>query len=214
MILPEHEANRMLAEAGIPVIPLSVVNSSKEACNAAAEVGSPVVVKLSSSKYTHKSEIGAVRLNLKNAEDIAGAFRDMDGLRRELDPSALIILEPMVPAAAELFIGFQHHAQFGPVISIGLGGTLLELTSDVAFRLLPAKKADFREMLGELKSWPKLKRGFRNFPPADEDDVVYLLRKVSDFVLSRSDLLELDLNPVILHADGARAVDARILLAP
>ncbi len=214
MILPEYEANRMLAEAGIPVIPLSVVNSPEEALNAAARVGFPVVVKLSSSKYTHKSEIGGVRVNLKTDDDVAAAFGHMDGLRRELDSSALIILEPMVPAAAELFVGFQRHDQFGAVISIGLGGTLLELTSDVAFRLLPARKVDFREMLGELKSWAKLKKGFRNFPAADEEGVVNLLERVSDFVLSRPDLLELDLNPVILQADGARAVDARIVLAP
>ncbi len=211
MILPEHEANRMVAEAGIPVIGLIKVESAEHAVAAASKLGPPVVMKLSSSIYTHKSEIGGVLLNLRTDSDVKRAYEQMRTLREKLDPDAQIIMEPMCPEGVELFIGYQLHAQFGPVVSIGLGGTFLELTEDVAFRLLPARTVDFREMLGELRSWPKLEKGFRGLPPAREDEILLLLERLSAFVLSRKDITELDLNPVVLGTDGARAVDARIV---
>jgi succinyl-CoA synthetase beta subunit len=213
MILPEHEANRLLAAAGIPMIPLRAVDSANEAKTAAAALGYPVVLKLSSSEYTHKTEVGGVCLNLTNEADVADAFEKLKELREQLDPRANIIMEPMSPAGAELFIGFQHHPHFGPVLSLGFGGISLELFQDVAFRLLPAKAADFREMLSELKSWPKLQKGFRNLPPVDEMQVLDVMGKVAGFALSHPGLKELDLNPVVFRADGAMVVDATIILA-
>jgi succinyl-CoA synthetase beta subunit len=212
MILPEHVANKLLSDACIPVIPLIVVDSPEMAKNDAGKWGQAVALKLSSSKFPHKSEIGGVYVNLANDGDIERAFLKLDHLRKQLDDGAKIIMEPMAPAGAELFIGYLRHVQFGPVMSIGLGGIFLELTEDVAFRLLPAKEADFREMLAELRSWPKLKAGFRNLPPADERQMVSLMQHVADFVLSRPDVKELDLNPVVVQPDGARVVDAMIVL--
>ena len=211
MVLPEHEANRLLSEAGISVISLAKVDSAEHASATASELGYPVAMKLSSAKYTHKSEIGGVLLNLRTGSDVKKAYGQMGALREKLDPDAQIIMEPMCPEGAELFIGYQLHAQFGPVISIGLGGTFLELTEDVAFRLLPARTVDFREMLGELHSWPKLKKGFRGLPPANEDHILLMLERLSAFVLARPDVSEIDLNPVVIATDGALAVDARIV---
>ena len=179
MILPEHEANRLLAGAGLPMIPLRTVASVDEAKAAAADVGYPLVLKLSSSQYTHKTEVGGVCLNLTNATEVTEALEKLKTLRAQLDPRASIIKEPMAPAGAELFIGFQHHPQFGPILSLGFGGISLELFQDVAFRLLPAKAADFREMLSELKSWPKLQKGFLNRPPVDEQQVLELMVKMA-----------------------------------
>lgn len=213
MILPEHEANELLRDAGIPMIPLVAADSPQGALDAARGLGRPVALKLSSVRFPHKSEIGGVHLGLVNDEDIETAFIKLNGLRCRLDATAKIVVEPMAPAGAEMFIGCQVHAQFGPIISIGLGGVFLELTEDVAWRLLPARQCDFREMIGELRSWPKLRAGFRNLPPADEDRFLDVMRRVADFALSRADLRELDLNPVIVTADGACVVDAMILLA-
>jgi acyl-CoA synthetase (NDP forming) len=213
MILPEHEANRLLAAAGIPMIPLRTVASANEAKTTAAALGYPVVLKLSSSEYTHKTEVGGVCLNLPSEADVADAFEKLKELREQLDPRASIIMEPMAPAGAEFFIGFQHHPQFGPVLSLGFGGISLELFQDVAFRLLPAKAADFREMLGELKSWPKLQKGFRNLPPVNEEQVLDLMVRIAEVVLSQPAIRELDLNPVVVRSDGAMVVDATIILA-
>jgi succinyl-CoA synthetase beta subunit len=212
MILPEHSANKLLSEASIPVIPLIVIDSHEEARMQAHRLGLPVALKFSSAKFPHKSEIGGVYVNLANDEDIEAAFSKLHNLRSRLDGEGVIIMEPMAPTGAELFIGYQLHAQFGPVMSIGLGGIFLELTEDVAFRLLPAKECDFREMLAELHSWPKLRAGFRNLPPADEGNVLDLMRRVTDFVLSRPDIRELDLNPVVMRSDGPCIVDAMIVV--
>lgn len=211
MILPEHEANRLLEAAGVPVISLKVAGSSKEAEKGAEDLGYPVVLKLSSSKYSHKTEIGGVCLNLGTGSEVEEAFGRLEKLRERLDPEATIIVEPMAKAGAEFFIGFQRHAQFGPVISLGFGGVSLELYQDVAFRLLPARKADFKEMLSELKCWPKLQKGFRNLPPVDESRVLHMLEQVAGFVASRPDVSELDLNPVIFRPDGALVADATIV---
>jgi acyl-CoA synthetase (NDP forming) len=212
MILPEHESNRMLANAGIPVVPMRLADSLDDARADAQAMGFPVVLKFSSQEHTHKTEIGGVIAGIATDHDLENAFKKLDGLRARLDPKGRIIMEPMISGGTEFFIGFQVHPQFGPVISIGLGGVLLELFKDVAFRLLPARRPDFQEMLGELKSWPKLKKGFRNLPPIDERHVIDLLDQVAAFALSRKDLKELDLNPVIFRQDDAVIVDARIVL--
>jgi hypothetical protein len=212
MILPEHEANCLLSSAGIPMIPLRAVNSSEEARKEAASLGYPVVLKLSSSIHTHKTEIGGVLLNLTNDQQLEEAFAKLQARREQLDPQAIIILEPMAGSGAEFFVGFQRHRQFGPVLSFGLGGISLELFKDVAFRLLPAGATDFREMLCELKSWPKMRSGFRNLPPIDEERVIRLLEQVAEFVLDHPEVRELDLNPVLMGFEDATVLDATVIL--
>ncbi len=212
MILPEHEANRLLSEAGIPMVPLQVVRSSEEARSAAETFGYPVALKLSSARYTHKTEIGGVCLNLSGAQDLDEAYGKLSALRERLDPEAFLILEPMAETGAEFFVGFQRHPQFGPVLSFGLGGISLELFKDVAFRLLPAQAVDFREMLTELKCWPKMRAGFRNLPPVDEDRTIEVLERVSAFVLKHPEICELDLNPVLMGAHRVTVADATLVL--
>lgn len=211
MILPEHEANRLLADAGIPMIPIRVVNSVEEAKKVAAGFDCPVALKFSSTRHTHKTEIGGVFLNLTTKQDLVNAYGKLEALRSKLDEQAVIILEPMAESGAEFFVGYQRHPQFGPVLTFGLGGVFLELFKDVAFRLLPASAADFEEMLSELKSWPKLRDGFRALPPIDEDTVVRLLERVSAFLLDHPDITELDLNPVIMARGGPIVADATVV---
>lgn len=212
MILPEHEANRLLSEAGIPMIPLQVIRSSEEARSAAKTFGYPVALKLSSARYTHKTEIGGVCLNLSGEQDLDEALGNLSALRERLDREAVLILEPMAETGAEFFIGFQRHPQFGPVLSFGLGGISLELFKDVAFRLLPARAVDFREMLPELKSWKSMRAGFRNLPPVDEHRTIEILERVSAFVLERPEIAELDLNPVLMGPRGVKVTDATLVL--
>ncbi|MCU0587959.1 MAG: acetate--CoA ligase family protein [Syntrophobacteraceae bacterium] len=212
MILPEHEANRMLASAGVPMIPLRAVRSVDEALKEATMLGYPVALKLSSAIHTHKTEVGGVILSIGEASELREAFARLNGLRDRLDPDAVLIMEPMAGVGAECFVGFQRHPQFGPVVSFGLGGISLELFKDVAFRLLPAGEADFREMLSELKCWPALRAGFRNLAPVDEESVVGLLLQVADLAMSRPDIGEMDLNPVIMGIRGAIVADATIVM--
>lgn len=212
MILPEHEANRLLAEVGIPMIPIRLVNSAEEAKKAAAGFDCPVALKFSSTRHTHKTEIGGVFLNLTTKQDLVNAYGKLEALRNKLDEQAVIVLEPMAESGAEFFVGYQRHPQFGPVLTFGLGGVFLELFQDVAFRLLPARAADFREMLSELKSWPKMRDGFRGLPPVDEEIVIDLLQKAAEFALEHPHVVELDFNPVIMTARGPTIADATVVL--
>ena len=212
MILPEHEANRLLSGAGIPMVPVRVVNSADEARKEAANLGYPVALKLSSALHTHKTEVGGVILNISDDQQVEDAFRKLRALQERFDPHAALILEPMAEAGAEFFVGFQRHRQFGPVLSFGLGGISLELFKDVGFRLLPAHAGDFLEMLAELKSWPKMRNGFRHLPPVDEKRVIGLLEQVTLFVLDHPEIQELDLNPVLVGSEDTTVLDATVIL--
>jgi succinyl-CoA synthetase beta subunit len=212
MILAEHDAKNLLMEASIPVIAVRSIRSLDHALMEAADTGYPVVLKISSSLHTHKTEVGGVILNIRNPEELQSAYASLDEIRNRLDPEAAIIMEEMAPPAAELFVGVQRHPAFGPVISMGMGGIWLELFQDVSFRLLPATRGDFREMATELKCWPKLVHGFRHLPPAGLEPLLSFLGKVGALVSTRPDILEMDLNPIALYPDRAVAVDARIVL--
>jgi acyl-CoA synthetase (NDP forming) len=96
---------------------------------------------------------------------------------------------------------------------LGLGGIWLELVRDVSFRLLPATRQDFAAMLAELKSWPKLRAGFRHLPPLSDGIVVDLVERIAVFVLAHPEIAEMDLNPVTAYSDRALVVDARIVHA-
>ncbi|HDM78696.1 MAG TPA: hypothetical protein ENG51_19880 [Deltaproteobacteria bacterium] len=211
MVFPEHEAKLMLRESGIDVVPTEKIDSIMNLEASAEYFGFPVVLKLSSSKYTHKTEIGGVIIGLENYEELERAYVKLDKLRRELDPEASVIIEPMIKPGFEFFIGVQRHENFDHVLSFGLGGVFLELIRDVSFRLLPASHADYTEMVEELKSWPKLRDGFRDFPPVNVNELVRMLDEVGNFAIRETGLQEMDLNP-ITYTDGKfLVVDARIV---
>ncbi len=212
MILPEHEANRLMDEAGIPVIPLYRVDSREDLAHQLSKLGYPVVLKLSSARCTHKTEAGLVHLNLGSWDAVEAAYLDLQGRRAELDPEGVIILEPMAEAGAELFLGVQDHPQFGLVMSFGLGGIWLELNPDVTFRLLPVERYDLHEMLDELKTWPKLQKGFRHLPPVGKSELIDLMEKVANVILNRREIKELDLNPIVVGRNGPVVVDATVVM--
>lgn len=211
MILAEHEAKELLDKARIAVVPTRLVDSLEEAENESQKIGYPVVMKLSSGRFSHKTDIGGVFLNIQDKQELEKSYAKLTKLRDKLDKQAGVIVEPMAPAGAEFFIGIQRHESFGPVMSMGLGGVWLELLKDVTFRLLPATRSDYREMLTELKAWPKLKTGFRNLPPVDLENMLQLMERIGDFILQREDILEMDLNPIMAYADRALVVDARMV---
>lgn len=211
MILPEHEAKELLEKAHVPVIPTRIIDSWEDIEAEIEKIGYPVVLKLSSGRFSHKTEIGGVHLNIQDEPQLTRAHAELVKLRNELDDAGAIIIESMAPAGAEFFIGIQRREGFGPVMSFGLGGVWLELFKDVTFRLLPAKRSDFHEMLTELKTWPKLRDGFRSLAPVGAESVLDVMERVSQFVMNREEIQEMDLNPILAYADRTVVVDARIV---
>lgn len=213
-LLTEIEAKQMLEQAGIPVSPARLATTRDEAVTVADSLGYPVVLKIVSPQITHKSDVGGVALNLASAEEVRDAFDRVVASAKQHEPNATIdgvAVQRMEKPGIEVIIGMTKDPQFGPVMMFGLGGVLVEVLKDVAFRIVPLNERDARQMVHEIKGYPLLE-GYRGQDPADVQALQQLLLKVSSFIEQHPQIAELDLNPVFAYKDGAIAVDARIVL--
>lgn len=177
-----------------------------------------MAVKLASRSIVHKSDLGGVRLGLTSSEEARAAAEDIrirlerEGLADRLDG---FVVQQMGPQdATELFVGMSQDPLFGPLIAVGAGGTLVELLGDVSVRITPLTDIDVGDMLRSLRLYPLFK-GYRGAPPLDEDALKQLLLRLSVMVEDLPQLAELDLNPVLVAAQGQGCVvvDARIRVA-
>jgi acyl-CoA synthetase (NDP forming) len=213
--LNEVEAKALLAAAGVAVTRTELARSGAEAAALAERLGFPVALKIVSPDIVHKSDVDGVRLGLPTVDAVRAAFGDIVNAVRARQPDARadgVSVQPMAPPGGiEVIVGVSVDPQFGHVIMCGLGGVLVEVLEDVAFRLVPLQPRDARQMLSELRGLPLL-RGARGRPGADLHAVETLLLRVSALVERRPDIRELDLNPVLAYPDGVVAVDARALI--
>jgi acyl-CoA synthetase (NDP forming) len=213
-ILSEIEAKQLLEQAGVPVSPARLAKTKDDAVKQANELGYPIVLKIVSPQITHKSDVGGVALGLSSAEDVGAGFERVVANAKKAQPSATIegvAVQRMEKQGTEVIVGMTKDPQFGPVMMFGLGGVMVEILKDVAFRVVPLEERDARQMIHEIKGYPVLE-GFRGSDPADVKKLEQLLLKVSQFVESHPEVAELDLNPVFAYKDGAIAVDARVVL--
>lgn len=215
--LDEAAGKALLAGFGIRVPRSRVAATAEEAAAIAGELEGPFVVKVVSPDILHKSDAGGVALRLADAAAVRAAVAAMAA--RPAIAAARVegwLVEEMVPAGREVVIGGYRDPQFGPMLMVGLGGIFVEVLHDVAFRICPIGADEAREMLGELKGHALL-AGARGEAPVDEAALVDVMLRVggADGLLMRhaADIAELDLNPVIVSAKGAVAVDARVILA-
>ena len=214
-LLSEVEAEQLLAEAGIPVVEARLATSRDEAVALAGELGYPVALKVVSAQIAHKSDVGGVKLNLSSADEVSAAYDAILAAARSAAPDATVdgvSVQRMAEAGVEVIVGMTTDPQFGPVLMFGLGGVLVEVLKDVAFRIVPITARDARQMVREIKGFPVL-QGYRGQEPADLEALEQLLLKLSAFIEAHPELAELDLNPVFAYAKGAVAVDARIVLS-
>jgi acyl-CoA synthetase (NDP forming) len=213
-VLTEVESKQLLESAGIPVASAMLAKDAAEAASLAGKAGFPVVLKVVSPDITHKSDAGGVRLGLKSAEEVHLAFDEIVASTRKHEPNARIegaAVQKMAPQGIEVIIGMSKDPQFGPVLMFGLGGILVEVLKDVAFRIVPLEARDAAQMVRELKGFPIL-QGVRGQDPADLPALEKLILQVSAFVEAHPEIDELDLNPVFAYKDGCIAVDARIII--
>jgi acyl-CoA synthetase (NDP forming) len=213
-ILSEIEAKQLLESAGVPVSPARLAKTKDDAVKMAAELGFPIVLKIVSPQITHKSDVGGVALGLTSADEVGAAFERVVANARKAEPTATIdgvAVQRMEKQGTEVIVGMTTDPQFGPVMMFGLGGIMVEILKDVAFRVVPLNERDARQMIHEIKGYPVLE-GFRGSDPADVGKLQELLLKVSAFVEAHPEVAELDLNPVFAYKDGVIAVDARVVL--
>ena len=216
-LLPVPEAMELLETYGIPVAPYRTVEDADGAAGAAYELGFPVVLKAVAPGLSHKTEAGAVALDLEDEEDVRKAYREMERGAREWPDGAEMtgaVVQPMIAGGRETILGMTLEPNFGPLIMFGLGGIYVEALGDVTFRVQPVTDVDAREMTRSIRG-AKLLEGVRGEPGVDFDRLTEVLQRVSQLVGDHPEIQELDVNPFLVFPEGDRcvAVDARVVIA-
>lgn len=211
--IPEQMCKQQLSTYKVEVPEGKFVSTAAEASAAAVQLGFPVALKAVSPFLLHKTERQAVRLNIadeRTLTEACGAMREGFLSRGEEFDGYLV--EKMIPAGAEFIVGLQNDPNFGPVIMLGTGGTMIHLLDDVTFRVLPVTREDVEGMIEEIKG-KLLMRGFRGSPPLNEEAFVQTLLAIGQLGMDAAGLYEsVDFNPVVVTEEQSVAVDAKIIL--
>ena len=205
----------MLAAYGIPTVETRIAVTEDEAVKAAEEIGFPVVLKLHSLTITHKTDVGGVLLNLRDAEAVRKGFQ---GIKTSVTEKAGaehfqgVTVQPMVKLDGyELIIGSSLDSQFGPVMLFGTGGQLVEVFKDRALALPPLNSTLARRLMEQTKIFKALK-GVRGRKPVDIEALEELLVRFSQLVVEQRWIKEIDINPLLASSDHLLALDARVVL--
>jgi acyl-CoA synthetase (NDP forming) len=212
--LSEYGSKQLLKAYGIKTSTDELCMSAKGAAKAAAAIGFPVVMKVSSPDLLHKSDAGLVHVGVSSAKEARAAYDDLLAKARKANKKARIegvLVCEMVTGGVEMLIGVAHDELFGPVVTVGLGGIFTEVFGDVTFRVPPFDAAEAKRAVQELKGY-KLLEGVRGAPPADIDALVDTVMNVQRLAMDLAgDVRELDINPLIVRPRGAVALDALVV---
>ena len=216
-ILSEMESKALLSAFHIPVAQTMIAHSPNEALLIAQQLGFPVVMKVNSRDITHKTDAGGVLLNLANAQAVTVAYHAIIANVKLNRPDARmdgVSIEPMVvkPNGRELMVGVTYDAVFGPVITFGAGGTMVEVMGDRAVVLPPLNTFLVKDLI-QSTHVAKMLGTFRHMPPVAMAALESVLLRVSEMVCELPALTEMDINPLIVDEHGALAADARIVIA-
>lgn len=212
--LLEPEAYEVLSSYDIPISPFKVVNSLEEAESAANSIGFPIVLKIVSPEIIHKSDVGGVKININDDEQLKENYTSLLSGVKEKAPGARIVgvlVEKMAPKSVEVVVGMLRDPTFGPTVMFGLGGVLIEIMKDVIFRITPVSKDEAFDMIKKVKGYPLIS-GFRGSKSLDANAIADLICNVSRISLENPSIDQIDLNPVIVYEKGLVVVDARIIL--
>ncbi|MES2533017.1 MAG: acetate--CoA ligase family protein, partial [Pseudomonadota bacterium] len=211
----EDGAKRVLAQAGLPVLPEQLCRSAAEAVAAATAMGFPVVAKIVSPDIPHKTEVGGVMLKLGDAAAVEGAYGELMARARSARPDARlegVLIAPMLQGGVEVILGIHRDPTFGPMVMYGSGGTAVELFKDVAFASAPLTPTRAAALIERVKA-TRLLRQWRGGPQYDEQALADALCRLSDFAIAHADAVEsVDINPLVVRTQGAACLDAVIVL--
>ena len=215
-VLTEMESKALLAAFHIPVTRTMLARSANEAMLIAAQLGYPVALKIDSPDVSHKSDVQGVALNVLSATQVRDTYNDMLAAVRRALPTARIngvTIQPMSGKrhGREIYIGMTTDDPFGPVITFGAGGTMIELIADRAMELPPLNQFLAHRLI-ERARVAEMLADWRGAPAASLDSVEQILLRVSEMVCALPQLREMDINPIIVDESGAVAVDARVVI--
>ncbi len=213
----EAEARDVAQAYGLRLPKSELAATAEEAVKVAGEIGYPVVLKIASPDILHKTDVGGVKVGLANAADVRDAFDLIVYRATRYVPDARIwgcLVQEMVPTnGIEVLVGMSRDPQFGPLVTFGLGGILVEALKDVTFRVAPFGQEDAEEMLEEIRA-RSLLAGVRGRPPADREAMVDTLLRINQLVTDFPEIVEMDINPLMVYerGQGAIALDMRLVL--
>lgn len=206
---------RPLLEAyGIPLISANIATNTDDAVRVSNEIGYPVVMKINSPDILHKSDLGGIRLGLKDNPSVKQAYQEMiTGIQTKMPNAKIegVLIEAMAPKGQEVIIGMKRDPGFGPMMMFGLGGIFVELFKDVSFRIAPLTKSDAYDMIKTTHAG-KLLSGFRGQNPVDIDAVVDTILRLSQLALDFVEIEEIEINPLLVLEKGCLALDGRVIL--
>jgi acyl-CoA synthetase (NDP forming) len=207
-------ALRLIERYGIPAAAWAVARDVKEAVVVGARLGYPLAIKVVSAGVSHKTDVGGVVLDVADEAALRRAWATMSSRLQERAPGAAIegfLLQKMVAGGCEMILGARRDDTFGPVVLFGLGGVYVEVFDDVSLRVAPLSRFDAEEMIAEVRG-SRLLRGVRGQAPADVGALTDALLALSRLMVAHPEIQEIDVNPLVVLAEGALALDARIVV--
>jgi acetyltransferase len=212
--LTEKVAKDFVEDYGIQIPKGTVVFTLDEAKQAAQQIGYPVVLKIQSSKIFHKTDLGAVKLNLRDESALGQAFSDLEKLAQKLDSHEGFLAEEMIEPGVEMILGITKDSLLGQVIMIGLGGIFTELYKDVTFRLLPIHRHHAQAMIEEIRG-SKLLHGFRGKTRGDINALTDAILRMARLAQDNADFFsQMEINPLVVLPEGKGAVALDALFIP
>jgi acetyl coenzyme A synthetase (ADP forming)-like protein len=212
------ESFEILECYGIPVAPFRIATTEEDVVDAAREMGYPIVLKAVSQDIVHKTEAGAVKLDLRDDESLRAAWREVAETLDSESPAARdagVLVQRMWTGGRETIVGMTMEPQFGPIVMFGLGGVYVEVLRDVAFRVQPVSTVDALEMIRSLRGY-RILEGVRGEEGVDLERLSEVIERVSQMVGDHPEIQEMDINPYLAFPEGQAsvAVDARFRVGP
>ena len=214
--MTEFDSKEEIAKYGVKIPGQCIAKSEADVKKAVADMSFPLVMKVNSEDILHKTDAGAVKLNISSEEEAIKMYNEILANCKAYKPDARIdgiLVQEMVPGGTEIIIGVNNDPQFGPMLLVGMGGVFVEVFKDVALYPCPINKDEANMMLKKLKAY-KLLTGYRGAKPADIDALTELMVQISNYASeNRNVVKEMDLNPVFVYEEGkgVNAVDALIM---
>lgn len=214
--LTPSESIAVAESYGIPVLEKPLARTPGEAVNMAEKLGYPVVLEVESPQVIHKTDVGGIRLNLRNKEEVQRAYKEiLESVRSRLPDAEIkgIIVRRMAKKGREVIIGMHRDPTFGPLVMFGSGGTLVELVKDVSFRVAPLSLEDAEEIIRETRAY-NIVKGFRGEPEGDIDAIKDAIIRVSRLSEDFEEISDIDINPFFVYEKGrgGLAIDVKIIL--
>jgi acetyltransferase len=210
--LRELEAFDVLKAYGFSVVRTEVGSNLEEVKKLARKIGYPVVLKACGKRIIHKTEIGAVRLDIENEKELVASFKQMDSkVKKKGYKVDCFLVQEMVKGGKEVILGMKSDRRYGPLLMFGTGGIYVEYLKDVAFRVAPLTDVDATRMVKSIKSYPILE-GVRGEKPSDVDSLIESVIRLSQLAIEFDEIGQMDINPIKLFEKGYKVVDVRIAL--